>query len=248
MIFGPWAKTEYYLNAGSGFHSNDVRGTTINVNPKTGDPVDKSPALVRSKGLEIGVRTEIIPKLQSALSVYGLDFASELIFLGDAGTTQAGRPSRRYGSEFSNYYSATNWLTVNANIAFARARFRDNDLTGNRIPGAIEGVGSLALVIDNIGPYFGTLQMRYFGPRPLIEDNSVRSRSTNTLNGTGGYKITPTIRIQLEGFNLTNRKDSAIDYYYESRLKSEPAGAAIPDVHFHPIESRSLRVRLTANF
>lgn len=248
LIFGPWAKTEYYLNVGSGFHSNDVRGTTISVDPKTGDPVNKAPALVRSKGLEIGVRSEIIPRLQSALSFYGLDFASELIFVGDAGTTQASRPSRRYGSEFSNYYRATDWLTINANIAFARARFRDIDLAGNRIPGAIEGVGSLALTIDNIGPYFGALQMRYFGPRPLIENNSVRSQSTNTLNGTGGYKITPTIRIQLECFNLTNRKDSAIDYYYESRLKSEPAGAAIPDVHFHPIESRSLRVRLTATF
>ncbi len=248
LIFGPWAKTEYYLNAGSGFHSNDVRGATISVDPKTGDPVNKAPALVRSKGLEIGVRSEIIPRLQSALSVYSLDFASELIFVGDAGTTQASRPSRRYGSEFSNYYRATDWLTINANIAFAQARFRDNDLAGNRIPGAIEGVGSLALAIDNIGPYFGALQLRYFGPRPLIEDNSVRSQSTNTLNGSGGYKITPTIRIQLEGFNLTNRKDSAIDYYYESRLKSEPAGAAIPDIHFHPIESRSLRVRLTATF
>ena len=248
LIFGPWAKTEYYLNAGSGFHSNDVRGATISVDPKTGDPVNKAPALVRSKGLEIGVRSEIIPRLQSALSVYSLDFASELFFVGDAGTTQASRPSRRYGSEFSNYYRATDWLTINANIAFAQARFRDNDLAGNRIPGAIEGVGSLALAIDNIGPYFGALQLRYFGPRPLIENNSVRSQSTNTLNGTGGYKITPTVRIQLEGFNLTNRKDSAIDYYYESRLKSEPAGAAIPDVHFHPIESRSIRVRLTASF
>jgi hypothetical protein len=248
LIFGPWAKTEYYLNVGSGFHSNDVRGATISVDPKTSNPVDKVPALVRSKGLELGVRTEIIPRLQSALSVYGLDIASELIFVGDAGTTQAARPSRRYGSEFSNFYRANDWLTINANIAFARARFRDTDPAGNRILGAIEGVGSLALAIDNIGPYFGALQLRYFGPRPLIENNSIRSQSTSTLNSTGGYKITPTIRIQLEGFNLTNRKDSAIDYYYESRLKSEPNGAAISDVHFHPTESRSLRVRLTATF
>jgi hypothetical protein len=248
FIFGPWAKTEYYLNAGTGFHSNDVRGATINVDPKSGDPADRVQALVRSKGFEIGVRSEIIPRLQSTLSVYSLDFASELLFVGDAGTTQASRPSRRYGSEFSNFYKATDWLTMTANVAFARARFRDNDLAGNRIPGAIEGVGSLALVIDNFGPYFGAMQLRYFGPRPLIEDNSVRSRSTKTLNGTIGYKITSTIRIQMEGFNLTNRNDSAIDYYYASRLKSEPAGAAIPDIHFHPIESRSLRVRLTASF
>lgn len=225
-----------------------MRGATISVDPKTSDSVDKVPVLVRSKGLELGVRTEIIPRLQSALSVYGLDFASELIFVGDAGTTQAARPSRRYGSEFSNSYRATDWLTINANIAFAQARFRGTDPASNRIPGAIEGVGSLTFAIDNIGSYFGALQLRYFGPRPLIEDNSIRSQSTTTLNGTGGYKITPTIRIQLEGFNLTNRKDSAIDYYYESRLKSEPNGAAIPDVHFHPTESRFLRVRLTTTF
>ena len=93
-----------------------------------------------------------------------------------------------------------------------RARFRDNDLAGNRIPGAIEGVGSLAIAIDNIGTYFGALQFRYFGTRLLIEDNSIRSRSTNTLNGTVGYKITPTFRIQLEGFNLTDRKNSAIGH------------------------------------
>jgi outer membrane receptor protein involved in Fe transport len=102
--------------------------------------------------------------------------------------------------------------------------------------------------VDNIGPYFGAIQLRYFGPRPLIEDNSVRSNSTTTLNGRLGYKFSRKLRVQLEGFNLTNRKDSAIDYFYPSRLASEPAGAAINDVHFHPIESRSFRVTMVANF
>jgi hypothetical protein len=87
LIFGPWAKTEYYVNAGGGFHSNDARGTTITVDPKSGDPVDRSPPLVRSKGYEVGARTSIIPGLQTSLSVYRLNFDSELIFQGDAGTT-----------------------------------------------------------------------------------------------------------------------------------------------------------------
>ena len=108
------------------------------------------------------------------------------------------------------------------------------------------GVASLALAVDKVGPYFGALQLRYFGPRPLTEDNSVRSQSTATLNGRIGYKFSPKLKIELEGFNLTDRKDSAIDYYYASQLKGE--GAAVDDIHFHPIESRSFRLTLTANF
>ncbi|MDB5840598.1 MAG: hypothetical protein JWQ23_2550 [Herminiimonas sp.] len=248
LIFGPWAKTEYYVNAGSGFHSNDARGTTITIDPKTGDPADRVTPLVRSKGFEVGTRTEILPGLQSSFSVYQLDFDSELIFVGDAGTTEAGRPSRRVGFEFNNYYKPFDWLTIDADLAFARARFSNADPLGNRIPGAVEGVASIALAVDNLGPYFGALQLRYFGPRPLVEDNSRRSRGTSTLNGRIGYRISPKMRIELEGFNLTNRKDSAIDYFYASRLSGEPPGVATDDRHFHPIESRSFRVTLTANF
>ncbi len=184
--------------------------------------------------------------MQSSLSVFRLDFDSELIFQGDAGTTAAGRPSRREGFEFSNYYKPTKWLTIDADVALTRARFKDFDTVGNRIPGAVEGVASIAMAIDHIGPYFGALQLRHFGPRPLIEDNSVRSNSTTTLNGRIGYKISNRTRIALEAFNLTNRKSSAIDYVYPSRLRNEPA--PVNDIHFHPIEPRSFRVTLTTNF
>lgn len=246
LIFGPWKKTEFYASNGVGFHSNDARGTTLTQDPKTGNPADKVPPLVRSKGLELGVRTEAISGLQSALSVYQLDFDSELIFQGDAGNTRAGSASRRTGFEFSNYYKPYRWLTVDADIAFAKARFRNADAASNRIPGAVEGVASLSLAVDGLNSYFGALQLRYFGPRPLLENNSIRSKSTATLNGRIGYKFSPKLKLELEGFNLTNRRDSAIDYYYESRLKGETAPVA--DIHFHPIETRSFRLTLVANF
>ena len=247
LIFGPWAKTEYYVNLGSGFHSNDARGTTTTMDPKTGTPAEKVTPLVRSKGYEIGVRSGFIPGLQSSLSLYRLNFDSELIFVGDAGTTEAGRPSSRTGCEFANYYQPSDWLTIDADVAFAKARFRNSDPTGNRIPGAVEGVASLAGAVDNLGPIFGGLQFRYFGPRPLIEDNSVRSKSTSTFNGRIGYKISKQMRVELEGFNLLNKRASAIDYYYTSRLPGEPA-AGVADVHFHPIESRSFRLSMAARF
>lgn len=249
LVFGPWAKIEYYFNIGSGFHSNDARGTTIVVDPKNPTiAANSEPPLVKSRGVEIGARSEFIQGLQSSIAIYQLNFDSELLFAGDAGTTaDTGRASRRIGFEFSNYYKPTDWLTIDADIAYAQARYRDSDPVGNRIPGSIEGVASLAMSIDNLGPYYGGLQLRYFGPRPLLEDNSVRSKSTATLNGRIGYKINSKITINLEGYNLTNRKDSAIDYYYTSRLPGEAAGG-VDDIHFHPIESRSFRINLIANF
>lgn len=247
LIFGPWSKTEFYINVGTGFHSNDARGTTNHVDPKSGDPAIPVPGLVRSKGAEIGVRTEIFPRLQTTLAVYDLDFNSELIFQGDAGTTTPGRPSRRVGFEFSNYYKPFHWLTVDADIAYARARFRDYDPVGQHIPGAVEGVASVALAVDDLGPYFGALQLRYFGPRPLIEDDTVRSKATTTLNGRVGYRFKPGMSVEFEGFNLLNAKDSAIDYYYLSRLPGEPT-QGLNDIHFHPIESRSARLTFVAGF
>ena len=247
LIFGPWAKTEYYLNVGEGFHSNDARGTTITVDPKSGSPADRVTPLVRSKGAEVGARTTVAPGLQSSLTFYVLDFDSELIFQGDAGTTSAGRTSRRKGFEFANYYKLNEWLTVDADLAYARARFRDYDPVGERIPGAIEGVATFALAIDNVGPYYGEVGYRYFGPRPLIEDNSVRSKSTATINAHVGYKINARNRVEVEGFNLANRQASAIDYYYTSRLPGEP-DSGVNDIHFHPIESRSFRFNYVAKF
>ena len=193
------------------------------------------------------MRTLPLPGLQTSLSLYQLNFDSELIFVGDAGTTEAGRPSRRVGFELANYYKVNDWLTIDADLAFAQARFRDSALAGNRVPGAVEGVASLAVAVDNLGPWFGAVQFRYFGPRPLREDNSVRSKATASANGSIGYKLSPTFQVKLDGFNLTNRRVSAIDYYYTSRLRGEPA-EGVADVHFHPIESRTFRLSLCLNF
>jgi hypothetical protein len=246
LVFGPWASTEFYANFGSGFHSNDARGTVATIDPKTGGAIGSSPGLVRSRGAELGVRSEAIPKMQTMLSLYRLDFDSELTFVGDEGTTEAGRPSHRYGIEFSNYYKPLKWLSIDLDAAFANARSRGYDAAGSHIPGAVEGVGQFTVTVDRNGPWSGSLRLRYFGPRPLVEDNSVRSSASLTLNGRVGYRLGKVMRVELEGFNLTNRHDSAVDYYYESRLRDEAAARA--DVHFHPIEPRSLRITLVKNW
>jgi hypothetical protein len=248
LVLGPFAQTEYYLNAGMGFHSNDVRGATITVDPNDGvTPVAKVPLLVRSKGAEIGVRTQPVPALQSSLALFVLGFDSELVFLGDAGTTEASRPSRRIGVEFANVYKPLPWLAFDLDAGYTRARFTSSDPAGDRIPGAVEGVLDGGVEIDDLGPWFGGLRLRYFGPRPLIEDNSERSHATTLLSARIGYKLTQTWRVYVDGFNLLNAKESQIDYFYVSRLRGEPA-EGVGDIHFHPVEPASFRVTLSAMF
>ena len=257
LIFGPWRKTEYFLNYGWGFHSNDARGATERVKPKefsadAGDPnavAEPSPLLVRSKGGELGLRTEIVPGLQTSLALWQLRLGSELVFSGDAGDTEASRPSKRQGVELNNHYIAAPWLLLDGDLAVSRARFTTDDpLTpGNHIPGSVDTVVSLGATILDRGPWFGHFQLRYFGPRPLIQDNSQRSRSTTLAYLRVGYRFNRDLRIALDVFNLFDRQASDVDYFYVSRLKGEPAGG-VADVHSHPVEPRRIRLTLSAAF
>jgi hypothetical protein len=252
VVIGPWQGTEFYVNAGEGFHSNDARGATITRAPGTGasgagEPVQRVTPLVRAKGAEVGLRTVRIPKLQSTFTVWTLTLASELLFVGDAGTTEPSRPSRRTGIEWTNYYRPRRGLTFDADVARSRAQFTDHAPEGRYIPGAVDTVASLGVTVDPTRRVFGSLRLRYFGPRPLIEDNSVRSRDTSLVNGQVGYQLRRGVRIAVDLFNLLNATASDVDYYYTSRLPGEPL-EGVDDLHTHPALPRTVRVGLLLDF
>ena len=71
--------------------------------------------------------------------------------------------------------------------------------------------------------FFGGARLRYFGPAPLVEDDSVRSSSTTLVNIEAGWHISPSLGVSAEVFNVFNRRDNDITYYYESRLPGEAA-------------------------
>ena len=246
-IFGPFAKTELYANAGLGFHSNDARGATITVDPVTGEPAQRVTPLARATGAEVGIRTVRIPHLQMTLTAWTLGLDSELVFVGDAGTTDAGRPSRRQGIEWTTYYTPRPWLVLDADLALSRARFTDADPAGDHIPGAVATVVSAGATVDTVRNVFGSVRWRYFGPRALVEDNSTRSKATSLVNLTAGYKLTKSVRVALDVFNLFNAKHSDIDYLYTSRLPGEPSGG-INDIHVHPAAPRTARVNVILGF
>ena len=217
------------------------------MDPSTLEPAQEVDPLVRAKGGEIGMRTRPFKPYTTSLSLWGLHLDSELVFSGDGGTTEPNRPSRRIGVEWTNEYRPYRWLAFDVDLAYSKARFTDPDPVGNRIPGAVEGVALAGVLADNLNGFFGSFDLRYFGPPPLIEDDSVRSKSATTANVRIGHELGKHLRVAADLLNAFDAKASDVDYYYASRLAGEPADG-VSDVHTHPIVNRSFHVLLTTRF
>jgi hypothetical protein len=248
--FGPWGGTEIYANWGLGFHSNSALGIMLTADPFTNEKVNSSPAFARANGMEFGIRTVAVPRLQTTATVWYLGFDSELIYVGDSGSTEDGPGTHRSGFELSNYFSPNPWTTVDLDVSFSRARFIDVPVGEDFVPGALNRVISGGVAVNPpegvvSGP-FGGVRLRHFGPRALLENNSVKSESTSFVNAVIGYKLSDQVRLIMEGFNLLDAEVSDIDYFFESRLRDEPE--PVEDVHFHAAIPRSVRLALQVSF
>ncbi|UPK37309.1 TonB-dependent receptor [Bradyrhizobium sp. 186] len=242
MVLGPFNRTEFFLGAGYGMHSNDARGATTTEDPS--DPTTKlspSPLLVRTRGAEVGIRSRTIPGLDTSFSVFILDQDSEILFSGDAGDTEATRASRRYGFEWTNHYRPKSWIDIDGNLAMTHARFRGYDsdqaevhaslagypeaqigtAPGNYIPNAPPMVASAGVTLGEKTGWFGGLRWRYLASSPLTEDNAFRSSPTSVFNGRLGYRIDNGWRIQLDVLNLFNTRANQISYAYGSLLRTD---------------------------
>ena len=260
LIFGPWAKTEVYVQGGFGFHSNDARGATQTMQPISPDnpfptATARIPALVPTKGTEVGVRTSAFSHLQSTLSLWYLHSESELQQDGDTGGTVASlNPSNRYGVEWANYYTPLEHWAFDFDLADSRAFFTAIDAAdaapnspgGTRVPEAVGLVASAGATMHEYKRFSASLRLRAFGPRDLTSDGIYRSSATVLLNAEVRYRINKKWSFVVEALNLLNRKDHDIDYAYTSRI-TPTAEAAFTDV-FHPVEPLQMRFGLRRTF
>jgi len=244
IALAPHPDAEVYVSGGLGFHSNDARGTTITVDPVSGEPVESVDPLVRSRGGEVGIRLSPGSGLQSSLAGWLLELDSELLFVGDAGATEPVGASRRTGVTWANHYRSEAGLTLEVDLSFARARLSDAEEGEDRVPGAMERVVTGGLGWLPSAGLFGSLRLRHFGEYPLIEDNSMRADPATLLNAEFGYRLRNGLRLEIAVLNLLDSEASDIEYFYASRLPGEPADG-VEDVHFHPVEPRQVRASLT---
>jgi opacity protein-like surface antigen len=246
LILGPWNKTEFFINAGEGFHSVDARATVSQLNPLDGSTSPKEPFLVKARGVEVGARTKFIEGLDSTLTFWGLDFDSESQFDGDTGQTLFGRPSQRYGIEWTNHYTPYSWLHFDGDLAVSHARSRGWDVPqtvayaqlvtpqtigyfaflgnapGNYIPEAPPILASISVEIGELTGWFGALKFRFKGSYPLTEDGYFRAPATGWLDLRGGYRWDNGLKLQVDVFNALNSKSDQITYAYGSLLPTDP--------------------------
>ena len=236
---------EVYAGAGIGFHSNNIIGVVQTVDPVTGDPVESPKPFSESRGGEIGVRWEPNSTLNVSAAVFMLDFDSELIYVGDSGISEPSDPTRRYGFEVAAFWNPVEWLAFDASYAFSHSRFQDAPSNLDRVPNTIEGVAAAGVTWLPGDGWEGSLRVRYLGPGPLIEDNSIRSPSTTLVNA-GISKDLGNFEIGLEVLNLLDADDYDMVYFYESQLATE--SSPVEDIHFHPTHPRTFVLNLKAKY
>jgi len=245
ITLGPWNRTEFFITLAEGYHSNDARGVTRSDAPVT--------PLTRARSAEVGVATDAIPGWHTSLDVFLLKLNSELVFAGDAGTTEPSGSTTRTGIEWGNTFRINEWLHADFNAALSRARFDHNpesddtgcgdaasgfgcgvtpNIVGRYIPNSPTDVIDAGLTAEHPSGLFGSLRARHFGESPLVEDNSARSPAYTTFDLQAGYQQPQKWRLALDVFNLFDRKWNDIEYYYASRLQNE--AAARPDFVVHP--------------
>jgi len=241
----PTESYELYYSYGHGFHSNDVRGTVITVDPVTGDPADQVDALVRAKGSEIGLRFEPYQGLNVTLAHFWMTLDSELLFVGDAGTSEPNEATRRRGIEFTAFWKfSDNWV-LDFNATKNHARFSTLPRGFNHVPDAHEVTANAGITYIHPKGFTGSFRVRHFSDSPLEESNSVRKPGTTLFNLGLSWDLGHS-EIGLDVLNVFDSKGDDINYWFESQLAGE--SEAVEDFHFHPVESRAYRLMYRYKF
>ncbi|MBV8876135.1 MAG: TonB-dependent receptor [Gammaproteobacteria bacterium] len=246
LALGPWRSAEFFLDFGQGFHSNDARGTVITVDPNDGvTPVGRVTPLARATGAEAGVRSSA-GALELAAALWALRLDSELVLDNDSSAIEPSGATRRYGIELSAGWHSESGLRADLHVAWTHARFSDFTPAGQYLTNAPAKVAALAVEMARPQGWFGGAHLRYFGPSPLTQDGSVRSHASLQLNAEAGYHFSRALSGTVSVFNVLDRDDDDIEYYYASRLRTERS--AVNDLHFHPVGPRSVRVSVSYGF
>ncbi len=249
LIFRPAATTEFYVSAGRGFHSDDLRGVTQAAMTGTRG----APLIARQKGEELGMRQELAQgKITVTLAIFNLDAESETTYDPDAGEDSAGPASQRYGYEINLTDQALKWLEFYASYSGDHARFKtDTDdgtgHVGRYLPNSPFGTGSFNVYIKNLGPWSGGLEYRYLGTEPLTPDNQIQSHGYGEWNGDVLFAFAADWRVGLGVYNILDHRADAAEFWYVDRLQGEPA-EGVADLHTHPIEPRAVRLTLSKTF
>jgi hypothetical protein len=134
------------------------------------------------------------------------------------------------------------WLLSELDMAWTRARFKDNEsdgiTIGPAVPSSVDRVLAGTLTLKDAGPWTASLTERYIGLDALTSDNSVRSSSSPMTNVRLIRRFRTRSILTLDVLNLVDRHYNDIEYYHAT----QPAGAPAPvsDQVVRPSEPRAV--------
>jgi hypothetical protein len=277
LIYTPMDYLEFYLSAGQGFHSADLRGVNQDKSVDLGLP--NTPLLAKQDGEEVGMRAEVARNLAFTFALFNLWQQSETIIDPDVGQDIAGPASRRDGYEVNLTYQATRFLEFYLSYSGDHTRFTHpfDDGTGHLgdyVTDAPVATGAAAIYLTNLGPWSGGFNFRYLGGYPVSSGRCVDSAARIDFPGVSSCANAPTApgQVNVKGFgelnfdvhyafasgwgaslgvyNVLNTHAAAAGFWYVDRLKSELATApdGIADVHEHPLEPIMARLTISKQF
>jgi len=223
----------------------------LRFDPNTGTALDSNTArispMARSHGAETGIRSNFINGLNSTLALWWLESDQELVFTGDAGTTEVNGKSHRYGMEWTNYYKPTDWLTLDADFALTSARYADipQGETNNYVPNSVGRVITTGATVVAPNGLFGSIRLRHFGSMPLDPSGTYWAGSTSIVNLGLGYKQ-KNYKLEVDLFNLLDSTANDISYAYQYAYPASTSPQT--GILKHPVEPRMVRATFTLNF
>ena len=225
-----------FANAGAGFHSNDARAVV------RASSTDES--LPKAIGYEIGAR-QTWNGATIALSAWGLDLTSELVWSGDGGSTEPAGRSRRVGLDVEGRVRLVSWLWGDVDLNVARGRLRDEPRGRDMIPLAPTITSSGGLTTNELRGMSGGLRWRHIGARAANEDNSVRALGhalfESFVTARRGHT---TIRLAVD--NVFNVRCNEAQFATTSRLRGE--AAPVTELHYTPGTPRAITLGVERRF
>lgn len=236
---------ELYLNYGHGFHSNDVRAAVNTIDPVTAEPTEAQDVLVQGKGSEIGFRYDTLNGFDIAIAAFELRIDSELVFVGDAGTTEPSDPTSRGGVEINSFWEISeNWV-FDFSAAKTNGYFRGLPSNADSITDAHEKVLAAGLTHVGNNGLTASLRVRHFSDAALTKDEAAQKDGSTLVNAGMSYEFN-NWEIGVDVLNLLDVENDDIAYFFESQLTSETTG--VEDIHFHPSNPRHIRLLLKYRF
>ncbi len=236
FIFTENNNFQAYLKTGFGFHSNDTRVVVANM----GNNI-----LPTAFGSDLGIIAKPFPKLLINSAIWILNLEEELVYVGDAATVEIASKTKRLGFDFGARYQLLDYLFLDADINYAKARSSDAPKGQDYIPLAPDFTTTGGLSLNKFKGFSGGLHFRYLKPRPANEDNSLVAKGYTIADINVNYEY-QNIVLGFSVENLFNAKWNETQFATESKLKNEVQ--SVEEIHFTPGTPFFMKAKISYRF